>query len=690
MDQPLVASSFDLTGSYLASSIVSLDSHKLRIQSIDPSSTNVLSNSFTLDKGLQIQHLKLINLETQFLSISLNNGNVLIYSPVQNDIIATLKSPFGVGIVYFHYSRITSTGFSIDLNGNIIEWDIINFIQIRNFKLEFNDNNEPLSTLTTIIFKNKVHLLVGSYNVYLVDLTKPTEILINFPGHISTIHTLLKLANHDLFLTSAGGDRFINIYSLTTKKIENVLVAQSNVASISFDEFNKNQLLTVVTEDGLIEVFKNPLATDKNIISNNNSPSKIISKKARIRTTSKNSDLQIKIQRPLNNNPLNEKLSINLSLVLKNKLIFTWLEDSNIPFFEKITWFEDNQFKISQDLILNKLKPSNLKISEHSLFGHDIASAKHYNEGNAIIQSGDNFKDLELSEDEDEKTLAEKLESLPLSLQPQQQQNERSKKHQQRASTGTLTVILTQALKSNDHALLESVLGNKDETLIKRTIAKLSNEYVIPLLNRLSERIARNSNKQSVLNIWIKWLLVICGGFLSTYPNLTKNLNVLHSTLHRRSLTLNRLLELNGKIDMVLENLEIKKSIFKIDNGEFIASGDDANEDEEEDDVEYIEELDNNGILEDDYQDDSDLDMDDLQDDYVELEGESEEEEDEEDDELKQQIATISDEEDNYSDVEVDTNKQKINKDLDSEEEEEKALRRKINSLKSKKKIASK
>jgi U3 small nucleolar RNA-associated protein 5 len=249
------------------------------------------------------------------------------------------------------------------------------------------------------------------------------------------------------------------------------------------------------------------------------------------------------------------------------------------------------------------------------------------------------------------------------------------KRRNGKASANSLAVILTQALRSNDHSLLETVLTSRNENVLKTTIQRLDTSLAVILLERLAERIARHTNRQGQLNIWVKWVIIIHGGYLINVPNLAKSLSSLHSTLTRRASTLPRLLELQGRLDVLYSQQESNKA-----NKEF---QEEDYDDSDESDVEYIEELDDANLLDDSEdeellirEEDGFIDVDDF--------SESEEEEDVE-------IADVLENEEveeevGYSDEEINGNGKDIDSDDDDDENnnEQELLKQKIAKLKAK------
>lgn len=123
---------------------------------------------------------------------------------------------------------------------------------------------------------------------------------------------------------------------------------------------------------------------------------------------------------------------------------------------------------------------------------------------------------------------------------------------------------------------------------------RLKPSLSVILLERLAERIARQTHRQGALNVWVKWCIIIHGGYLISVPNLIKTLASLHSTLKSRATLLDRLLLLEAKLNCSLNKFETS-AVESIDTGDF------ANEevvDDDEEELTYVEELDDANLME--------------------------------------------------------------------------------------------
>lgn len=648
---PLICTAFDSSNTCLAFGVVSLDNHQVKVQSVVPSQLSI-NTSFNLDKSCKISNISWIPYkDEQIVAVSLTKGSTLIYSPLKNSILAELKLATNLSIADFHFSQYTQTGWSCDIGGNIFEWDINNYKLLQTFKVnEFLDDVESINKIITISYNNQPHLLLASHSIYLVEIS--TKSLIKtFPGHIQPINAIFPIPeNDDLFLTSAQSDRFMNLYSLKKSSTKAVFVAQTPITNVCLSKKDSKSIIVSISENGCMEVFNDPF-NDNNEIQNplnNNSVNGSSKKKRRqqassVKSFSSNSIITLSRPEIEIKSTYDANMTINAASINDDTIIFTWLENSNISCFESIKWLDESgNYLLEKNFTIHKSRPhfkSSQKLTEN---GHDIAAIKQYSEGHAIISDGTNVRDLDIdSENEDEETLAEKLDKIS-SDQTSKQTSKKSKKKLggQNAAT-SLSIILSQSLRNSDHTLLETVLSNRDSHVIQNTIAKLDSSLAVILLDRLSEKIQRQSSRFNQLNYWLKWILIIHGAVLTSLPKLNNKLSNLHSVLIKKADTLPRLLELQGRLTLLYHQTELKREIVTDELDEI--------SDDVDSDVEYNEYLDDAKLLENDL---SDMEIGD-HDDYAESDDgmvveidDVEEDEDEDDDEEVEQ--------ENYSDLEIE------------------------------------
>lgn len=622
MSGPVLYSKFDSKNAHLASVILSLDTHQVQVKSVNPSQAS-LNTSFNLDKSNRISNLTWIFTSpdsVELLALCLDNGGILIYSPHTNEVISELTTLTNVAVSDFHYSKVTKTAWSCDVQGGIYEWDIILYQMLRSFKIsEIAESVESINRVSSCVYNSEPHLLLASNSIYLLNI-KTREITRTFPGHIQPINSIIPLKD-DMFITSARGDRFMNLYELKKTTTKAIFVAQAAVLSLTIGSNSNESVLAAIVENGSVEVFNGPL-------SDANFPAVAPSRKKRKQigaiTHSSNSTVRLSRSPAESKNPQDANLIINAISIQDDSLLFTWVESGTIPFFDSVKWTESGNYLLDTNKTIIKDKADLKPTQSSSVYGHDVAASKLYNESHAVVNDGISLGNLE--DESDEETLAEKFDKLAMN----KQQPQRKKKLEENRNGISLSIILSQALQNNDHSLLETVLQTRDPQSIKNTISRLNPYSSVILLDRLSERIQRQSSRFTQLNYWLKWILVIHGSAIASLPNLNLKLYSLHSVLAKKADTLPRLLELQGRLNLLYDQSSLKQNLSKelaVEKGD--------------EDVEYIEDLDDaqfNGEI--------DVDIDEL---------ETSEESDvevEDDDDTDEQIASIDDLE-NASDVEI-------------------------------------
>ncbi|KAL2001486.1 hypothetical protein VTN02DRAFT_1687 [Thermoascus thermophilus] len=144
----------------------------------------------------------------------------------------------------------------------------------------------------------------------------------------------------------------------------------------------------------------------------------------------------------------------------------------------------------------------------------------------------------------------------------------------------SLSTVLTQALKTNDSAMLESCFHTGDLSIVRTTIQRLDSSLAATLLQRLAERLSARPGRYGHLLVWVQWTCVAHGGAIAGNPDILKRMSTLFRVMDQRSSSLPSLLLLKGKLDMLDAQLGLRQSIANRN-----ADGDS----EDDDDVIYVE-----------------------------------------------------------------------------------------------------
>jgi U3 small nucleolar RNA-associated protein 5 len=125
----------------------------------------------------------------------------------------------------------------------------------------------------------------------------------------------------------------------------------------------------------------------------------------------------------------------------------------------------------------------------------------------------------------------------------------------------SLGTVLTQALRTNDTNLLESCLHEQDLNVVRATIERLDSTLAAVLLKKLAERLHNRPGRAGSLMVWVQWTLVAHGGYLGSQPDVMKQLSALHRVVKERASSLQPLLSLKGKLDMLEAQMTLRKSM---------------------------------------------------------------------------------------------------------------------------------
>lgn len=412
-----------------------------------------------------------------------------------------------------------------------------------------------------------------------------------FTANSTPIHTLIASKDEKLFLSAAETDRFINIFSLTENKRLGALVAESDVLRVSILQGSQEDILAVVTAEGVVEVFKAPF---EHGVASTNLPAASRKKGA----STRKGEAKVKIVRP------NSKDTVSVADVSVHgeELVLAWVEGGVNVEFERVRWANEGSLILSGSVDITRTKTTGLCANGAVMNGVKDVGKMVVDQSQTMVVGGDDTQDVGMEdapaptpasdvEDEDgeeeqpspedaeddadsvegpeEPSFADRFQALEVSAKPTSALAPLpTKRSLEPPTANALTAVLTQALKTNDTTLLESCLHTTDTQTILNTVRKLSSPMAVTLLERLSDRLARKPGRAGSLGDWVRCTLVAHGGYLITLPNLVRTLSGLYSTLNTRAGALPRLLQLQGRLDMLHAQVQLRHTIRAATKGE--------------------------------------------------------------------------------------------------------------------------
>lgn len=429
----------------------------------------------------------------------------------------------------------------------------------------------PEATYATIAPANPF-ILAASHSVIAVDAhSQDLSLAHTFSASATPIHSLAA-STDGLFFTAAESDRYINVFSLIQQRQLGALVAESDVKKIAVNFNNEGEtvkplILAAVTAEGIVEVFNVPFNADSE------DTEQVTSKRKKALTAK--SVAQVRIIRPKTSAPV---AAVDVS-IQNGDLIIAWPEGGASMAFERVRCLDVEEGRLLLQGLSEIVKTKQISIGGENGNGSKELEDLALREANTVVVSGDTTNNLEIedseaepsgeesdagseSEAEAEPSFGEKFQALKISASANAlAAPATSSKALAAPSAGSLTTVLSQALRTNDQSLLESCFQVTDSKAILSTIRQLESPQAVVLLERLAEKIARKPGRAGSLGTWVRWTLVAHGGYLVSLPDLVKTLSALHSTLNTRAAALPRLLALQGRLDMLNAQLELRHSV---------------------------------------------------------------------------------------------------------------------------------
>lgn len=125
----------------------------------------------------------------------------------------------------------------------------------------------------------------------------------------------------------------------------------------------------------------------------------------------------------------------------------------------------------------------------------------------------------------------------------------------------TLSTVLTQALRTNDVNLLETCFHERNLSTVRATIERLDSSLAAVLVQKLAERLYSRPGRAGGMMVWIQWTAVAHGGYIASQPDVMKKLTELRRVVDDRANSLQALLKLKGKLDMLEAQMNLRKSM---------------------------------------------------------------------------------------------------------------------------------
>ncbi|KAJ1565161.1 WD repeat-containing protein 43, partial [Nowakowskiella sp. JEL0078] len=618
-----VLSAFDNSSDFFATISKTINAQRLHIFNTNTSSVSV---EISAPQGVDVTSVSWgsIQLDSEEKSLSfekivalgLSTGDIAFCSAAQGSMVKTLSgghtSPVSDVCFFKNGEELISAGH----DGFVILWDGKTGEQ----KHKFCADSKPISKVR--ISHDQKHLLVAGHQIMLWEIST-WKLQQKYSGHTSPVVQIMFSPDDSVCASIAENDRSVYVWNTSEHKTPtNIAVLSVESLPIQLDVSLQGHVL-VVTNDG-VAYFWGQFGAD--LVSAEKSGSK---KKAKLTSRRPEGTLKIisstadaAVEEEINGIETQSARIPVIAATFSNGKVLTCRGGFTRPIFERLTYLDESELILEDISILRT--PS-------SIFGITSTQTKYtkqpsLNQRALVLEHTESTLPKQATKPS-ELTIEERLKDLSieknkhseeLSFLAGQQKSSNSVSIPETSSNrlpssrrfnalnvSSLSVLLSQALESDDKTLLEQALSVSDPTLIYATIRRLQVEQVVPLLDALVVRLQRMPNRARQNIEWMRAIVMTHTGFLvSTAKSSTsttaggmgelpKQLGALYQTIDSHNGVYRKLIKLTGRLDLVVHQIQARNAQTPLEDEEEVTLfNEDDDDNEDSDDSEDSEDFD--------------------------------------------------------------------------------------------------
>ncbi|XP_064622092.1 WD repeat-containing protein 43-like [Lineus longissimus] len=476
----------------------------------------------------------------QLVALGTQSGDVLLYSVAKGDLQSQMTDGHSDRVNDISWCQDGYKIFTCSSDRHIVEWDVLTG------KIKNKWKGDKAEVYSLCLCPGDMYLLSASRSIKLWDLQK-REVLKTFTGHATEVFRLLLASTSQEFslrnsyvMSAAVNDRLLHAWNLDPSAKDKSALASFALPeepvsmSISrYQESDKAMLLASVTQNGHLLVFEHVL---------NGKCKKSLQPKVSIQIATPG--CKDDVPRPI---PI---LAVHISCDNLRSLVMVYGNFLK-PSIEKLEYGS-----LEQEVCLVRDDPSQTIVRQES----EVTKIKTPDTSREVMQLAPGHMapsqpTMTGSKKKRRKSNEMSMEDRLNAMGFDQSSDQAAPAATHPPQADTLATLLTQGLQSQDKLIINNVLQTNNEKIIKNTVRRLPVPVVIPLVKELSRRMHGHAQVGHVLIKWVKMVLTIHTSYLMTFPEIVDTLSSLYQMMDYRVGMFSRLSKLQGKLELMLSQV---------------------------------------------------------------------------------------------------------------------------------------
>ncbi|KAJ1650481.1 WD repeat-containing protein 43 [Dispira simplex] len=507
----------------------------------------------------------------EVVAISQNDGDVTLYSVQHQRTALILKGKQNLPVLDFAIHSEGKLGYAILQDSTLVKWDLQTGKPLIDDKGYDNFDKVLLSP------NNRLLALTGEWILLLdTDTLKPVARLV---GHARRATSLEFTADGRFLVSAAAGSRFINLWDCKQLSQEDprplVLSTTHDIESV---RVSPQGHILAVQQLGPVSLwyYATKRRDDASQVTTNGQTEIVASTVQRVTSRQPDATIWLNVDGKDKSDtaiPALEAAFVPGSDPSQPAVLVAYGSQTRVQFSRADIYNPQNRSFLTEVKVSCTLDDDLQFTLQPSLINKPQASSQEraqFVSVSSLLPAGEDLSSKDRVDDKD-KPIEERLRGMATSDDENAAPKGTTTKSKVVASLGDpdgngvggLTNTLIQALRTHDQNLLNEVLNQKSQTVIKRTVVNLPTSFIIPLLNALAHQLTDDNARLSTMLYWLDKVLSLHTSYLIAIPELVLQIQGLYTAFESRIASRDMITALCGRLDLVHSQVNKQRRALK-------------------------------------------------------------------------------------------------------------------------------